>query len=323
MFEQKEFHMPKDRERLKPDTATKNFVERDDVFRDFLILGYPKLKVEGLMHLPERMLSERRSDVVKRGEVIKEDGKAERIFSIECQTHVDYMMPLRMVSYDIEALLWEATTNKEEKKNEGKLSKGGEFLSGKKGARVLPILSLVAYWGRKIWDGPIQFGDVTECAEDGVCAHLGSYGIKIIEVMRLKEDEIDGLESNLREVALYLQCDSDPERINEVMKANGERFERMCVEGVEVLRALANVDISDIVVNEKGEVNMKSAWDSWREKGVRDGIGIGENRKAAEVILNMHKRAMNISDIADIVAKPESEVRSIIDNKSQHAYAQA
>jgi len=307
--------MPKDRERLKPDTATKNFVERDDVFRDFLILGYPKLKVEGLTPLPGRLHGPRERDVAKRGDVMMGGERVQHILSIECQTNVDYMMPLRMLFYEAEALMWEAMANRDENKKEGKLSKGGEFLSGKKDGLVYPIVSLVAYWGIKPWDGKLRLQDVCKETSVGTGITLRDYGITLVDVMRLRKEEIESLESNLREVALYLQCDSDPERINEVMKANGERFERLCVEGVEVLRALANVDISDIVVNEKGEVNMKSAWDSWREKGIRD----GENRKAVEMIIGMHDNGIGIPVIATVSKKPESEVRAIISNNGLQA----
>jgi len=72
---------------------------------------------------------------------------------------------------------------------------------------------------------------------------------------------------------------------------------------------------------------MKSAWDVRRGKGIRDGrkegVGIGDNRRVASVVLNMHEREMNISDIAAIVEKPESEVQSIINNGAEYAFAQA
>jgi len=76
--------MPKDRERLKPDTATKNFVERDDVFRDFLCLAYPRHKIEGLTLLPNRMISERERDVAKGGVVSKNGKTLVAMLLIEC-----------------------------------------------------------------------------------------------------------------------------------------------------------------------------------------------------------------------------------------------
>jgi len=54
--------------KVKPDLATKNFVERDEVFSDLFGLAYPRHKVEGLSFLPSRMLGSRERDVVKGGE---------------------------------------------------------------------------------------------------------------------------------------------------------------------------------------------------------------------------------------------------------------
>jgi len=114
----------------------------------------------------------------------------------------------------------------------------------------------------------------------------------------------------------------DDERINEMLIANAERFERMCWEDAEALKALANKDIN-IIVDKNGAVDMKNAWDNWRAKGVRDGIGIGEARTAVRMILNMHDSGMEASSIAIIAEKPESEVRSIITTKGQCAIAHA
>jgi len=312
--------------KVKPDLATKNFVERDDVFRDFLILGYPKLKVEGLTPLPGRLHGPRERDVAKRGDVMMGGERVQHILSIECQTNVDYTMPIRMLFYEAEALMWEATANRDENKKEGKLAKGGEFLSGKKDGLVSPIVSLVAYWGIKPWDGKLRLQDVCKETNVGTGITLRDYGITLVDVMRLKKEEIDSLESNLREVALFLQCGNDLEKASKVIEENRARFKRMCLEGVEVLKALANKDIN-VIVNDKGEVDMTTVWDKLKESGIvegrKEGIGIGESRKATEVILNLHKRNMPTSDIASVVARPESEVRSIINNRTQYAFVNA
>jgi len=113
----------------------------------------------------------------------------------------------------------------------------------------------------------------------------------------------------------------DDERINEMLIANAERFERMCWEGAEALKALANKDIN-IIVDKKGAVDMKNAWNNWRAKGVGDGIG-GEARTAVRMILNMHDSGMEASSISIIAEKPESEARSIITTKGQCAIAHA
>jgi len=267
---------------VKPGTATKDFVERDDVFLDFLSLAYPKLMVEKLTSLPERMLSERRRDVAKGCKVAKDGREASAILLIERQTLLHHAMPLRMLAYECEELMWALSKRKGVNKSEKKTEAGSEFLSGVKSGEKLPIaLSLVAYWGKGEWKAPMALSEVCQEFDGGMWALMQRYGITLVDVMRLKEEEMDGLKSNLRVVVLYLQCDDNEERITEVIKGNSERLERMCLEGVEVLKALANVDISDAAVNERGEVSMKSAWDARREKGIRvgrkEGVGIGDS----------------------------------------------
>jgi len=126
--------------------ATKNFVERDEVFSDLLGLAYPRHKVEGLSFLPSRMLGSRERDVVKSGKVSFEEEAFVAMLLIECQSHVDRTMPARMSGYESEGILWMASRRRNANRASKNLASGGEFISGLRPGEKLPIvMSLVAY----------------------------------------------------------------------------------------------------------------------------------------------------------------------------------
>lgn len=133
-------------------------------------------------------------DVLK---VMKTDGKkAYCIMGIENQTEIHYAMPVRNMLYDAILLAnqvmeaarsyrkeekseteqekydeaidtletkerpIEATMKETEEKQKEKVSRG-EFLSGfHKGDKLLPVITLVIYWGAEEWDAPLALSEM-------------------------------------------------------------------------------------------------------------------------------------------------------------------
>jgi len=304
------------------DIATKNYVELNEVFSDLFGLAYPRHKVEGLSFLPSRMLGSRERDVVKGGKVSFEDEAFVAMLLIECQSYVDRTMPVRMMSYEAESILWAASQKRRANKTSKNLASGGEFISGlKEGEKVPPVLSLVVHWGAKAWDGSTRLSDVVEHSES-----MGSScEIRLVDLMRLTDEQIATLKSDLKEVVLFMQNRKDEPKLDKLIDENYERFSSMSVEGAAVLKSLANIDIK--IDKRKETYDMCKAWNDRKKSGIREGrkegyskgFGMGERKNTIKVVMNMHNMSMAIPDIASVVEKSETEVRRIISTNSRQS----
>jgi len=241
---------------------------------------------------------------------------------IECQSHVDRTMPARMSGYESEGILWMASRRRNANRANKNLASGGEFISGLKGGeKVPPVLSLVVHWGAKAWDGPTDLSGVLEAPEH---MNLG-YRMNLVDIMRLTEEQIDTLKSDLKEVVLFMQNRKDEPKLDKLIEENYERFSIMSVEGAAVLKSLANIDIK--IDKRKETYDMCKAWNDRKKSGIGEGrkegyskgFGMGERKNTIKVVMNMHNMSMAIPDIASVVEKSETEVRRIISTNSRQS----
>lgn len=108
------------------------------------------------------------------------------VIGVENQTEVDYLMPLRVMSYDVGEYEQQAARSRKiirRKKGIG----SAEFLSGfTKDSRLKPCMTLVLFYGEH-WDGSqnfhgiLDFKDIPEKLRDMV----NDYQIHLLEIRKL------------------------------------------------------------------------------------------------------------------------------------------
>jgi len=57
------------------------------------------------------------------------------------------------------------------------------------------------------------------------------YRMNLVDIMRLTEEQIDTLKSDLKEVVLFMQNRKDEPKLDKLIEENYERFSSMSVEG--------------------------------------------------------------------------------------------
>jgi len=68
---------------------TLNCAEKDEVFKDFIALGFPSLKAMGLAPLPRKANAIRERDVAMEGKAVADGKEIDAIFSLPCLTASD------------------------------------------------------------------------------------------------------------------------------------------------------------------------------------------------------------------------------------------
>ena len=148
-----------------------------------------------------------------------------------------------------------------------------EFLSGfMKDDRLLPVVTLVIYFGKECWDGPLSLHEMfaeqirEESAE--VMEFVPDYRMNLIAPGLIGDEDFSRFRSTLKEVLAFIKYSGDRERLTELVQAD-ERFRRLGRAEVDVLNACAHADIP--VQERKEETNVCEAIqemiDEARQKG--------------------------------------------------------
>lgn len=251
------------------------------------------------------VLKERRNDVSKRCR----DGKSYRIFCLENESKISYIMPIRGMEYEA-AQYREQVRQMQESHPDSEYQNWNEFSSGfRKGDRLYPVITLVLYWQRKTWDGAMNLTDMLDLTEEEkirLIPFLQEYHLNLINMYEL--EGADTCDSQLKYVLKLLQFDGDRERMYLEVAQNSE-YEQLNPQTGKVIGTLLGDDkIWELAddKNEKGETfNMCKALEDLRMEarleGRNEGIRIlvemcmrlGLNR---EIILEQLKEGFQFTD---------------------------
>ncbi|MFI3214483.1 MAG: Rpn family recombination-promoting nuclease/putative transposase [Eubacteriales bacterium] len=124
--------------------------------------------------------------IIKTRDVIKKSafGTQFVIMGIENQMEVHYAMPLRTIVYDTQGYVKEAKEIGKKRAKEEIKETAAEFLSrfGKED-KLTPIITIVIYYGKKEWDGPIYLTDMMLDLPDQVKPYVCNYQMNLVQVL--------------------------------------------------------------------------------------------------------------------------------------------
>ncbi len=221
------------------------------------------------------------------------------IIGIENQTNIDYLMPIRCMLYDAISYTKQGDALKAQYKEKRKESKDNvfpnmtkaEYTTGiYKSDRLLPIISLVMYYGREDWDAGIYVHDLLiDYIPDKIRPFIADYKMNLIQAKDLKNVSFKTEEN--RELFHLIGDYYDKEiGLKDIKnKYVGKKIDKMTLLAVSVI--LHNKNLSKVIVETegKGDVAMDTALERWEkeieEKGKEIGreegkeIGRGEGRE--------------------------------------------
>nr|WP_300850700.1 Rpn family recombination-promoting nuclease/putative transposase [uncultured Acetatifactor sp.] len=160
------------------------------------------------------------------------DGKtAYCVVGIENQSEIHYALPVKNGVYDFLQLshqVSEAANAHRQAVKESKLEcpdslqekpTDSEFLSGFwKTDRLIPVITLVIYFGSDSWDAPLSLKEMYSDVDDAIPAHAPDYHVNLIAPKEMSDDEINEFHSNLREVMLYIKYSKDKKTLDKIVK---------------------------------------------------------------------------------------------------------
>lgn len=283
------------------DVKTKQYVGRPEVFADLfnhlMYDGEEILKPENLFPLDTTELAlpygdgtemlpvQKYRDVLKNA-VVMEDGRVTYLLVLgaENQTLVHYAMPVKNMVYDALNYASQVTIiarSNKKKKNAGTTE---EYLSGMhKTDHLVPVVTLVVYFGQKNWDGPVSLHEMLSSQDEGILRYVPDYRINLITPVSMTDEEIGKFRSDFKELAAFIKCGRDKDAMVDLVQ-NNDNFRHMDKLTAEVANDVTHSNLR-LVVNEKGEVDMCVAVTGLREEGRAEGRAEGESN-----ILNLMQK---------------------------------
>ena len=154
---------------------------------------------------------------------------------LEEQSKVHYAMPVRVMSAD--GAMYDRQWRDIEKMHRDKKDvKDAEYLSGfGKNDRLIPVLTIVIYFGQKEWDGPRSLKEMMDLNEfdEAVRALIVDYPIHILDVHRLTE--LERFHTDIRYVFGFLQKEKDKHALKMYIKENEEVFSHLQEDAYDML----------------------------------------------------------------------------------------
>lgn len=298
---------------------TKAYIRENVVFADafnYLIYkGSPVVKPEELREVDtteivipfdtyDKDKDERKSTAVQRhrdvlkSTVIMQDTQAAYILlGIENQTDIHYAMPVRNGIYDFLQYGKQVSgIAAKHRKQKDKAGSNAEFLSGfYKTDKIVPVVTLVIYFGADKWDGPIKLTDMMEPLSPALTEYVQDYKIHLIQPAGIEDGDLNKFQSSLREVLGCIKYSRDKEKLWDFMKGNPRM--NMDVMAARVIEIMTNMSI-EIPEGER-KIDMCKAV----EEMIQDG--------KIEILINLVKDGiLSIQDAARRINITEDEFKA-------------
>lgn len=217
------------------------------------------------------------------------------VLGCEDQSSVDYAMSIRTMLYD--ALAY----TKQQNDLELKQNKEGKFYRGKmtKNQKVLPVLSVVFYYGEQEWNAGKSLHDLIKWPEN--------IDLKDI-IPDYKMKDIDNFTTDLQYILYLLKYKQEEGRLEQYIEQNNEKLQHMNQDTHNAIIALMGSEILEGIEEEGGEVRMESkALKAIQDRGVEKGV-------ALSLIMLVQKKIQKnkqLFEIADELEEDEIKIQPI------------
>ncbi|MCD8222051.1 MAG: Rpn family recombination-promoting nuclease/putative transposase [Clostridiales bacterium] len=226
---------------------------------------------------------QRYRDAVRQATIKVDDHFAYMILGIESQTDIHYGMPIRNIVYDGLQYAIQAEELRVKHKIAGENKTPVNFVSGvQKGDKVLPVVTIVIYFGTKPWDGPLsmmELFDLPNIPDTRALRFIQDYKVFLIEPDKMTDADFDKFSSDLGRVLKFMQRASDKDRMKELMTEDSYR--RIGRKAAQVIKDCANVNIK--IDSNQEVVDMCKAWsDAQVDAEIKSAIDTARRYKISE-----------------------------------------
>lgn len=244
------------------DTVTNKYMRQNHVFADafnyFVYDGEQMIDPDSLEELDTREIGvpyggadgaeqpvQRIRDVIKSVTAMTDKKSAYLILAVESQSNVHYAMPVKNLVMD--ALQYARQVEKaiasHKLSGDYKSAGGDEFLSGfMKEDKLIPVVTLVIYFGAKVWDGPMTVHEMFEEQDSRLLALVPDYRMNLIAPASIEDGDFEKFRSTLKEVLAFIKYSRDKDKLRELVETD-EVFHHIGRDEVDILNACVGANL--------------------------------------------------------------------------------
>ena len=239
-----------------------------------------------------------------------EDGQAVYVLlGVENQSEVHYAMPVKDMVYDALEYASQIDGTARKHRREGTKGTVGEYLSGfYKDDILIPVVTLVIYFGADEWDGPRRLHEMFEVTDEKLLSMVPDYKINLIVPAEMNDEDFEHFTTDLREVLLFLKYLRDKKKLQEIIE-NNPGFHEMETKTVMMLKEVTNVNLN--VDERKEKQNMRTAIDDIREEAELLGEARGETKGQKSLIDRALRNGKSEQEIAAFFNMPLEEMQKL------------
>jgi hypothetical protein len=238
-----------------------------DAFNYLIYDGQPVIKPEDLKPLDTteiaipygnnaRVPEQKFRDVLKLVSIMQDEKAIYVVLGAENQAKVHYAMPVKDMLYDALNYARQVAETKKSFKKPLQIT-DDEFLSGfRKGDKLIPVITLVIYFGASEWDGPMSIHEMLNTTDQTLLRFVPDYRINLIAPMQVPDEDFVKFSTDFRDVMEFVKCSKDEEKLDQLTEGN-ERFTQMNPETAELINLITDSKLKLTV--KEGTVDMCQA----------------------------------------------------------------
>ena len=316
----------------KADGATKSYMRENEVFADafnfYVYNGKQIIDPERLQPLDTAEIGtpfggeegqeivQKYRDILKRVSIKRDESMTYVLLGIENQTRIHYAMPVRNIIYD--ALQYgkqvEEIARRHERQKDHPGHSQDEYLSGfYKDDRIIPVVTLVIFFGAKKWDGPLSLHEMMGEQPSEIMDLVQDYRIHLIQPATLTDEDLGKFQTSLREVMSFIKYSKDKSKIRSLLRDN-PRFRALRREAAMVIDEYTNMEF---IFDEEESVNMCEGVqgmidDAVEEAMEKENIALAENIK--NLMKNMNWTAEQAMKALGLSEEKMQTMRKLLEN---------
>ena len=136
-------------------------------------------------------------------------------------------------------------------------STSGEYLTGfYKNDRLIPVITAVVYFGSDTWNAPRSLHEMLSIQDPELLSLVPDYRINLFSPAEIKDEELDKLQSNLKEVMLFIKYSKDKRKLQE-LTSQTPGFRSLELKAARVIDSITGINLR--FTETEGSVNMCQA----------------------------------------------------------------
>lgn len=255
--------------------------------------------------LPKGYLDKER-DLLKKALIMQDDIATYIVIGIENQSEIDLRMPLRALTYDV--IRYNQQLQELEKKHneEGYTGRSKVEMYSKyfKEDSLLPVITIVVYYGKEEWNAPLTFQDMLKVKHSDILECVPQYKMTLLDVRHMSDEDLAKLKTQARLVFKLIRCAENRKKFTEEVN-NNPAYKHISTKAAKVVQACT--DFNFAIDDTKEEIDMAKAVSTWEQELIEEG-----KLKMAKGLL---QKGFPIDSIADVygvsVAKLEAMLKDV------------